>query len=143
MATVKTISVNLMVTVATFFLGACGPSEEQQAAVEAPKQWQWQQCVDENGNVVADELCDEAQKSTAYTGGYMPYHWWFIYGGRPLFPGQNLNSLQPGRYSNTPFTGAASSRMAGFTATHPAHPSYKTTTRGVFGGSASGRSALG
>lgn len=147
MPTAKHISLNLMLTVATFFLGACGPSEEEVARPDAPKQWQWQQCVDENGNVVPDEMCENAQTAqgagTYHAGGYHPYHWWYIYGGRPLFPGQNIHSRPEGTYSNTPFNGVASSRMAGFTNSHPAHPSYGHTTRGVFGSSASGRSAIG
>lgn len=135
-----------MLTVATFFLGACGPSEEQLAQPEAPKKWQWQQCVDENGNIVPDEHCEEAQRhSGGVHGGYMPYHWWYINGGRPLFMGQNIHQLPENRLSQTPVSGAQASRVSGFTSAHPAHPSYgkSTITRGVFGSSASGRSALG
>ena len=130
----KQISVNLMVTVGTFFLGACAPQES------APKQWQWQQCVDENGKIVPDELCDN--KSNA-SGGYMPYHWWFFYGGQPLRQGMNVSSF-PSNYANSaPFQGAVAQRSSAFNTSHPGHPSYATTKRGCFGGNGSSRSAIG
>lgn len=136
----KQISVNLMVTVASFFLGACGPSEE--SATANTEQWQWQQCVDENGNIVPDEKCEEAQRQQ-HAGGYFPYHWWFFYGGMPLGMGSNIKSASPGTAYRAPFTGVPVSRAASYTPTHPAHPAARSTTRGIFGGTGSTRSAIG